>query len=102
MTEGADSPVTDLVARARRHSLGDVLHRTAGRYPDRLAVVSDSGRFTYGQFEEAVNRAAHALVDHGMDKGDRLALLSPSCWSSRSTRSSGAQPPWSTGCTSAR
>ena len=80
MIEGAAQPVSDLVARARRQSLGDVLHRTAGRYPDRLAVVSDAGRFTYGQFEEAVNRAAHALTEHGLDKGDRLALLSHNCW----------------------
>ncbi len=80
MIEGAAPPVSDLVARARRQSLGDVLHRTACRYPERLAVVSDAGRFTYGQFEEAVNRAAHALTEHGLDKGDRLALLSHNCW----------------------
>ena len=27
------------IARARQHSVGDLLHRTARRYPDKLAVV---------------------------------------------------------------
>lgn len=69
-----------LVARARRHTLGDVLHRTACRYPERLAVKSESGSFTYAQFEAAANRAAHSLAERGLAKGDRLALLSHNCW----------------------
>ena len=28
------------IARARQHSVGDLLHRTALRYPDKLAVVA--------------------------------------------------------------
>ncbi len=79
MTEGT-AEVADSVSRARRHSLGDVLHRTARRYPDRVAVVTDSGRFTYAEFDQAVNRAAHALTERGLVKGDRLALLSHNCW----------------------
>ena len=29
---------TASIARARQHSVGDLLHRTAARYPDKLAV----------------------------------------------------------------
>ena len=63
------------IDRARRHSLGDVLHRTARRYPGGLAVVDGDRRVTYAEFDVAVNRAAHALTERGLVKGDRLALL---------------------------
>ena len=80
---GKDEPpmfspeTTALVARARQHALGDLLHRTARRYPDKLAVVAGDRRVTYAEFDAAVNRAANALADRGLAKGDRLALLSP-------------------------
>ena len=50
------------VARARQHSVGDLLHRTAQRYPDKLAVVSGDHRMTYAEFDATVNRAAHATT----------------------------------------
>ena len=68
------------IARARQHSVGDLLHRTARRYPDKLAVVAGDRRVTYREFDVAVNRAAHALADRGLAKGDRLALLSHNSW----------------------
>ena len=68
------------IARARRHSVGDLLHRTARRHPDKLAVVAGALRVTYAEFDAAVNRAAHALTARGLSKGDRLALLSHNCW----------------------
>ncbi|GAA2122030.1 acyl-CoA synthetase [Actinomadura napierensis] len=68
------------VARARQHSYGDLLHRTARRYPGKLAVVDGERRFTYAEFDAAVNRTANALAGRGLGKGDRLALLSHNCW----------------------
>jgi fatty-acyl-CoA synthase len=68
------------VARARQHAIGDLLHRTARRSPDKLAVVAGDLRVTYAEFDAAVNRCAHALADRGLAKGDRLALLSHNCW----------------------
>jgi fatty-acyl-CoA synthase len=71
---------TATIARARQHSVGDLLHRTAARYPDKLAVVSGDRRFTYAEFDAAVNRTANALAGRGLAKGDRLALLSHNSW----------------------
>jgi fatty-acyl-CoA synthase len=71
---------TATVARARQHSVGDLLHRTAARYPDKLAVVAGDRRFTYAEFDVAVNRTANALAARGLAKGDRLALLSHNSW----------------------
>jgi fatty-acyl-CoA synthase len=71
---------TSAIDRARRHSVGDLLHRTARRDPHKLAVVAGELRVTYAEFDVAVNRAAHALAARGLAKGDRLALLSHNCW----------------------
>jgi fatty-acyl-CoA synthase len=71
---------TASIARARQHSVGDLLHRTGRRYPDKLAVVAGDRRVTYREFDVAVNRAAHALTARGLGKGDRLALLSHNSW----------------------
>ncbi|MFC9219276.1 AMP-binding protein [Streptomyces hygroscopicus] len=64
------------IAQARQHTLGDLLHRTAQRYPDKLAVVAGERRATYAEFDEAVNRCANSLAARGLEKGDRLALIS--------------------------
>ena len=68
------------MARARQHSVGDLLHRTARRYPDKLAVVAGERRISYAEFDAAVNRFAAALAARGLAKGDRLALLSHNSW----------------------
>jgi fatty-acyl-CoA synthase len=72
--------MTDVIARARRHSYGDLLHRTARRDPGKLAVVAGDVRATFADFDLAVNRCAHALAGQGLAQGDRLALLSHNCW----------------------
>ncbi len=71
---------TAAIARARRHTVGDLLHRTAQRHPDKLAVVDGDRRVTFTEFDVAVNRAAHALAARGVVKGDRLALLARNSW----------------------
>jgi len=70
----------DAIRRARQHSLGDLLRRTALRYPDKLAVVDGPRRVSYAEFDASVNRCANALAARGLAKGDRLALLSHNCW----------------------
>ena len=68
------------IGRARQHSVGDLLHRTAARYPDKLAVVAGDLRVTFAEFDAAANRTAHALTARGLAQGDRLALLSHNSW----------------------
>jgi fatty-acyl-CoA synthase len=69
-----------IIAQARQHSAGELLHRSAVRYPGKLAVVAGDLRVTYAEFDAAVNQTARALADRGLAKGDRLALLSHNCW----------------------
>ncbi|WP_345382426.1 acyl-CoA synthetase [Pseudonocardia yuanmonensis] len=70
----------EAIARARQHSLGDLLRRTALRYPDKLAVVAGERRVSFAEFDAAVNRCANNLAGKGLGKGDRLALLSHNSW----------------------
>ncbi|MCW2936545.1 MAG: acyl-CoA synthetase [Actinomycetia bacterium] len=72
--------ISEAIRRARQHSLGDLLRRTALRYPAKLAVVDGSRRVSYAEFDASVNRCANALAARGLAKGDRLALLSHNCW----------------------
>jgi fatty-acyl-CoA synthase len=60
---------------ARRQTIGDLLRRSAARYPDRTAIVDGELRRTYRELDDAVNRAANALAERGLVRGDRLAVL---------------------------
>ena len=56
----------------------DFLARSAFVYRDKVAVVDDAGRpFTYEQFNQRVHRLASALRRHGIQPGDRVAVLAP-------------------------
>ncbi|MGD9893761.1 MAG: AMP-binding protein, partial [Dehalococcoidia bacterium] len=57
--------------------VSDFLRRAARLYPDRDAVVSGDLRLSYAAFGERVNQLANALHEIGVQKGDRVALLSP-------------------------
>ena len=59
-----------------RVNVGDSLTRTAGRYPDRLALVDGERRWTYAELNARVNRVAHGLAGLGYARGDALALAS--------------------------
>ena len=45
-------------------------------YPDRFAVIEGDVRITFSDFNERVNRLAHAILNLGLSKGDRVAVLS--------------------------
>lgn len=54
----------------------DYLKNNAQTWPDRLAYVSRSGRFTWGETADRVWRIAAALQHLGVRKGDVVATLS--------------------------
>ncbi len=57
------------------YNLGSWPARRAAWAPDRLAVVDDRHRLSFAGFEERVARTAGLLVGHGVEPGDRVALL---------------------------
>lgn len=51
------------------------LTNSFGKYPDKPAIISESRRLTYKEFNERVNHLAHAMILKGLQKGDRVALM---------------------------
>ncbi len=57
----------------------DLLARAAYMYPEKVAVVHGTRRYTYAQFGERAWRLANGLRAAGLRKGDRVATLLPNC-----------------------
>ncbi len=55
--------------------LGLTLTQSAARWPSREALVFEGRRWTYREWNQDVNRAAHAFRARGIAKGDRVAFL---------------------------
>lgn len=64
--------VTEMIGRL---ALGDLLRRSAARFPDKPAVVTPSGMITFGQLDEKANRCANLLIAQGAKPGDRIATI---------------------------
>jgi fatty-acyl-CoA synthase len=59
-----------------RHTLGDVLRRTAARSPGKTAVICGELEWTYAELDRITNRFAHGLAALGVARGDRVAIVS--------------------------
>jgi acyl-CoA synthetase (AMP-forming)/AMP-acid ligase II len=60
-------------------NISKLTSRHAKYRPDHLAVVFQDKRLTYGAFNKGVNRLAHALLEKGIRKGDKVATILPNC-----------------------
>jgi fatty-acyl-CoA synthase len=62
-------------------TIGANLERTVAAHGDREALVDvPSGRrWTYTEFDAAVNEVARGLLARGIDKGDRVGIWAPNC-----------------------
>ncbi|MCK9912646.1 AMP-binding protein, partial [Microbacteriaceae bacterium K1510] len=57
--------------------IDDVLRRAVHLYPDVTAVVEGQRRLSYRQLQQEIHQLANALHHLGVEKGDRVAVLSP-------------------------
>jgi len=55
---------------------GDMLRRSAERFPAKPAIIRDDTRLTYGELDARANRFAHALLATGLPGGAKVAILS--------------------------
>ena len=60
-------------------NLHDLLQTTAGRSPETEAVSCDGVRLSYGVLAARVRRLGNVLRAAELDRGDRVAILSPNC-----------------------
>lgn len=65
------------VVTSGRHSLlvRDFLEQSAGRLPDKTALVCDGRRFSYAELDEMADRLAISLLEMGVQRGDRVAVF---------------------------
>ncbi|WP_226041699.1 long-chain-fatty-acid--CoA ligase [Natrinema sp. DC36] len=58
-------------------TIGDTLEQTVDRYPERDAIIypRKDQYWTYAAFNERVNRLANALLEAGIETGDRVATV---------------------------
>ncbi|WP_068261101.1 fatty acyl-CoA synthetase [Janibacter limosus] len=61
---------------ARANGLGEVLRRSAARFHDKTAIIDGETRWSFRELDAIVSSVAAGLADHGVAKGDRVALLS--------------------------
>ncbi len=58
-------------------TIGELLDRTAAKYPAKEALINGPTRLTYSQWSQAVNRIALGLLELGLKKGDKVILQLP-------------------------
>jgi acyl-CoA synthetase (AMP-forming)/AMP-acid ligase II len=56
-------------------TIGDLSRANARRYPAKTALVMGEETINYRQLDERSNSLAHALLEAGVDAGDRVAIL---------------------------
>jgi long-chain acyl-CoA synthetase len=58
-------------------TLPETLKRTAGKYPETVALIMMGKKITYRKLDELVDRFTTALADLGLKKGDKVAIILP-------------------------
>ena len=61
---------------ARVNNLGGLLTRTARLFPSHHAVIAEGKKWTWKEVDQRVQAMASALKNLGIEKGDRILVLS--------------------------
>ncbi len=56
-------------------TLGKILQRNAQQYPDKTALAYSDQRISFSQLNDVVNRLANGLLNLGLERNDRVAIL---------------------------
>ena len=63
----------------KKTTIGAVADDAAHQFAARQALYFNGRRWTFGQFQEDVERAAKGLIDLGVAPGEKVALWMPNC-----------------------
>jgi long-chain acyl-CoA synthetase len=72
-------PGVPLEVEVPQATIPELLIKTAGRSPDRAALVFFGKKTTYGRLGDQARRLARSFQDLGLEPGERLAVLLPNC-----------------------
>ncbi|MFC1845955.1 long-chain-fatty-acid--CoA ligase [Chloroflexota bacterium] len=59
--------------------IGDIIKETVSRYKDKPAILSENGTVSFVEVNTRANRLANALLDMGLERGDRVTIISRNC-----------------------
>jgi long-chain acyl-CoA synthetase len=62
-------------ARIGRVSIGDILQRSARRFPDRIALTDGDKIATYAEIDADANRLANYLLSRGLSPGNKISTI---------------------------
>jgi acyl-CoA synthetase (AMP-forming)/AMP-acid ligase II len=60
-------------------SLMDFISQNAAWYPQKPAIIFEDRELTWGAFDKRIHRVANYLIQEGLAKGDRVAVLAQNC-----------------------
>ena len=60
-----------------KQTLGDLLNQAADRFGPREALMYEGQRWSFGEFRDEVDRVARALINLGIQPGDKVSLWMP-------------------------
>ncbi len=63
------------IFKNRPKNLIQMLENTVSRYSQRIGFICDHQKFTFGEFDQIVNRIAAGLQKYNIKKGNRVSLL---------------------------
>ncbi|MDM8537432.1 AMP-binding protein, partial [Desulfobacterales bacterium HSG17] len=61
--------------KVNRWVIADMLRRSRYHYPDKKALIYNDKTLTYSELEDECNKVGNALIDLGIKKYDRVAIL---------------------------
>jgi acyl-CoA synthetase (AMP-forming)/AMP-acid ligase II len=77
--ERSDGPERSDPGMSKR-TIPGVLDRISAEFSDHEALITDDRVLTYAELRADVRQAAAAMVDLGVEAGDRVAIWSPNTW----------------------
>ena len=62
-----------------RKTVSELFMETAGRYPNKTAIIFEEQKWTFRELDEFTNRVANHFRSLGLQKGDCVALFADNC-----------------------
>jgi acyl-CoA synthetase (AMP-forming)/AMP-acid ligase II len=60
-------------------NIGEIINVNANKYPNKLALKDKRRHLTFKQLNERTNKLANGILNNGIQKGDKIAILSNNC-----------------------
>lgn len=68
------------ISVVNRVAIGDMVRRSALRFPNKVAIKEGGQTLTFMELDEATNQFANYLLQQGYKKGDKIATICANSW----------------------